>query len=93
MSDPTAPAETASRTVAVGHADGLHLRPLTEIAKAAAAHPGPVRLKKGDATADAKAMIQAMTLAAGPGDEVTVEAEGDGAGAIVARIAGLISKG
>ena len=83
---------TASRTVTVTHPEGLHLRPLTEIARTAGTFPCAVRLRKGESVADAKAMIQAMTLAVGPGDEVTVEAEGDRAAEAVDAVAALVEK-
>ena len=92
MSDPgptASPTETASRTVTVVNPDGLHLRPLTKIAQLAGSFPCAVRLRKGDAVANAAAMIQAMTLAVGPGDEVTVEAEGERAAEAVDAVAAV----
>ena len=93
MSDP-APADapaTATRTVTVANPEGLHLRPLTKIAQVAASFPCAIRLRKGEAVADAKAMIQAMTLAVGPGDEVTVEAEGERAEEAADAVAAAIA--
>ena len=97
MSDPdaTPPAAdgpgTAARTVTVTNPEGLHLRPLTRIAQLAGSFPCEIRLRKGEAVADAKAMIQAMTLAVGPGDEVTVEAEGDRAAEAADAVAALVA--
>ena len=93
MSDappPDGPAR-ASRTVTVQSPDGLHLRPLTKIAQLAASFPCTVRLRKGSATADAKAMIQAMTLAAGHGDEIVVEAEGERAAEAADAVAEVVA--
>ena len=94
MSDPGDAADagpTAARTVTVANPEGLHLRPLTEIAKLAASFPCAVRLRKGDRTADAKAMIQAMTLAAGAGDEIVVEAEGERAAEAADAVAEVVA--
>ena len=82
---------TAERTVTVGRADGLHLRPLTDLVKRAAAHPCDVRLHKGEAVADAKALLQLLTLAAACGDEITVKAVGPGAGAAVDDLAAFVA--
>ena len=94
LSDPAASADGAPltrRSVTVTHPDGLHLRPLTEITKLAATLPCKVVLRKGEAAADASAMIQLMTLAAACGDEVTVEAAGPDAGRAVDAVAALVA--
>ena len=82
---------TATRTVKVGNPDGLHLRPLTLLAKRAAAFPARITVRKGAAVADAKAMIQLLTLAAACGDEVTVEAAGPDAPAAADAVAEFIA--
>ena len=84
------PAPPASRTVLVGHEDGLHLRPITELVKAAATHGGNVRVRKGETVADGKAMMQLLTLAAARGDEVTIEADGAGGDDCVEKLAAIV---
>lgn len=81
----------ATRTVTVGCPDGLHLRPITLVAQKAATFNCAVTVTKGSTTADAKAMIQLLTLAAACGDEVTVAAEGPDARRAVDEIAALIA--
>lgn len=90
MSDERNPAD-ASRTVTVANPDGLHLRPITAVSKRAATFQSAVTLSKGDTTADATAMIQLLSLAAGCGDEVTVRATGPDAAEAVAAIADLVA--
>ncbi|MFH5802442.1 HPr family phosphocarrier protein [Alienimonas sp. DA493] len=95
MADERNPAEqaddVATRTVQVGSPDGLHLRPITLVTQKAAGYPCAVTVTKGDASADAKAMIQLLTLAAACGDEVTVTAKGPEARRAVDEIADLIA--
>ena len=88
---------SAAAVVAVGHPDGLHLRPLTELAKLAAGLPCRVTLTKagpaGPVTADAAVMMQTLTLAAGPGDELTVAADGPGAPEAVEAVRRFVAAG
>ena len=95
MSDERNPApqadSAASRTVTVGNPDGLHMRPVSAVTRKAAAYECSVRVTRGDVSADAKAMIQLLTLAAACGDSVTVRANGPGAEEAVEEIAALIA--
>ncbi len=85
-------ARTVSRTVAVGSRVGLHARPATAIAKAAAGLPAVVRIGKGDKTpADARSLLSILALGAEHGDEVVLSANGDGAEESVAALADLIA--
>lgn len=78
MSDERNPAPGAdaavTRTVTVGNPDGLHLRPITLVTQRAAAYDCSVTISKGEASADAKAMIHLLTLAAACGDSLTIRA-------------------
>lgn len=83
----------AERTVKVASSSGLHARPASIFAKAAAEQPAKVTISKdGGKELDATSMIMLMTLAAKHGDEVTLRAEGDGAEESVNALADLLEK-
>jgi phosphotransferase system HPr (HPr) family protein len=75
--------------VKVQHPDGLHLRPLTLLARTAQSFSATVMLQKRGQTADAKRPLDLMTLAAACGEELTVEATGTDADAAVAALVRL----
>lgn len=78
------------RTVTVGSAVGLHVRPAAIIAEAAGAMGSEVRLGlPGDEPVDARSALLIMTLGAGSG--TTVEVSGDDADD-VARVAALVEQ-
>ena len=89
MSDTTTTSET---TVAVGSRVGLHARPATEVAKVAGTLPAVVSITKGDKVAtDARSVLMILALGAEFGDEVVLQAEGEGAEESVATLAELIA--
>lgn len=80
------------RTIVVGLADGLHARPCALLAEQAVRARGGVRLRRGMRVADARSILELMSLMAARGDllEVTVDRDEDEAvldalAAIVAR--------
>ena len=80
----------ATSTVTVGSAVGLHARPATIIAEAAAALSTPVTLAtEGGEPVDAGSALMIMTLGAEKGARVVVTSDNDGA---VEEIAGLIEQ-
>ncbi len=79
-----------STTVTVGSAVGLHARPATIIAEAAADAGTPVTLAVvGGEPVDAGSALMIMTLGAEKGTEVVVTAEDQ---ATLDAIAGLVAK-
>lgn len=65
-----------SRTAVVGSAVGLHARPATIIAEAAARYPETITLRTRDkGPVDAVSALLIMTLGADQGATVTVESE------------------
>jgi len=65
-----------SKTVIVGSAGGLHARPATIIAEAAAAYDDEITLAvEGEEPVDAGSSLMIMTLGAEKGATVTVESE------------------
>ena len=68
--------------VTVGSRIGLHARPATILARAAARAAVPVRIGRASAaeeTADAGSLLALMALGLGAGEEVVLSAEGEGA--------------
>jgi phosphocarrier protein HPr len=83
------------RTVTVGSASGLHARPAAIFVKAAAALPVKVRvLVEGKKPANAASMLAVLSLGAGNGATVTLEADEDADGvgqAAVDELADLLA--
>jgi phosphocarrier protein HPr len=70
----------AERVVVIGSRVGLHARPAALFVQAATAQPVRVRIRKADGKpVDARSMLAVLALGARNGDEVILEAEGDGA--------------
>lgn len=77
------------RAVRVHSENGLHLRPLSRIAETARRFAGDIRIVKGERTVDAKNMFDLLTLEAGCGTELVVEAIGEDAEEVVAALGRL----
>jgi phosphocarrier protein HPr len=81
------------RRVTVGSKVGLHARPAALVAKAAAASPVPITIRKNDGKpVAASSVLNLMTLGAMHGDEVVLAADGDGADAALDALAELVVK-
>jgi phosphocarrier protein HPr len=79
------------RRVKVGSKVGLHARPAAMLAKAAAAQPVPVTIRKEDGQpVAASSVLNLMTLGAMHGDEVVLAAEGEGADTALDELAALV---
>ncbi|MEX0718688.1 MAG: HPr family phosphocarrier protein [Planctomycetaceae bacterium] len=70
-------------TVSVTQADGLHLRPLSLIAESVRRHDAEVHLRNGERSADAKNVLDLMTLDAQQGTEIEIETRGPDAQAVL----------
>ncbi|MFB9903008.1 HPr family phosphocarrier protein [Allokutzneria oryzae] len=80
------------RRVTVASQVGLHARPAALLAKAAAAQPVTVTIRKnGGDPVEAASVLGLMTLGAMHGDEVVLSAEGEGAEAALEAIATIIA--
>jgi len=64
------------RTVVVSNATGVHLRPSGLIAKTAETFEARITLRKQGDAADAKSIMEVMTLGMMPDDFIDIEAEG-----------------
>jgi len=77
-----------SRSVVVGNANGLHLRPASLIAKLAGQYESKIELVKDSQRVDGKSVLEIVTLMAEHGTELTIEANGaDAETAITALVA------
>jgi phosphocarrier protein HPr len=75
----------------VGSRVGLHARPVAIITQKAASLQAAIRIgREGKAPVDARSALLLMTLGAGHGDEVLIEAEGPGASDALAEIVALV---
>jgi phosphocarrier protein HPr len=70
----------AERVVVVRSRVGLHARPAALFVQAASAQPVKVRIRKREGAAvDARSILRVLSLGVKGGDEVVIEADGDGA--------------
>lgn len=81
----------AERTVTVASSVGLHARPASLFAQAAAKAGVPVQLTSAAGkSVNAASILGVLSLGIGHGEEVTLSAEGDGAEAALDSLAELL---
>jgi len=66
-------------TTTITHAVGLHARPAALFVKTAKRYAATITVRTGERQANAKSMVQVITLAAQQGSELRIQAEGDDA--------------
>ena len=81
------------KTVTVINEQGLHFRPCQLIALAAQQHQGSVVLIRGSTRADAKSLLELLTLAAEQGTHLELEVTGPEANIVVEKVSELFSGG
>jgi len=86
-------ADVVGQAVRLPNADGLHARPAAVLAAAAKRFRSEVRLRRGDATANAKSVVSVLLLASRANDMLRVEATGVDARPAVAAISALLAAG
>jgi phosphocarrier protein HPr len=80
------------RTVTVASSHGLHARPAALFVKAAAEQAVAVRIAlPGGRAADARSILAVLALNVGPGAQVVLEADGDGADQALDNLAELLA--
>ena len=82
---------TARRTVEVCNARGLHARASAKFVKMAAQFEAEVRVSKDGNTVDAQSIMGLMMLAAGPGCDLEITADGPDAETAAEALAALVS--
>jgi len=81
----------AEKTVTVASSVGLHARPASLFAQAAAKVGVPVQLTSAAGkSVNAASILGVLSLGIGHGEEVTLSAEGDGADAALDQLAELL---
>jgi len=82
----------AERTVTVASSVGLHARPASLFAQAAAKAGVPVQLTSAAGkSVNAASILGVLSLGIGHGEEVTLSAEGEGADAALDQLAELLN--
>jgi phosphocarrier protein len=69
---------------------GLHARASAKFVKLAASFDAEVRVSKDDNSVDARSIMGLMMLAAGPGSDIVIAAEGPEAHEAVSALAELV---
>ncbi|HTN04659.1 MAG TPA: HPr family phosphocarrier protein [Planctomycetaceae bacterium] len=77
------------RVVTVNTEHGLHIRPCSLIAKAAQRYSSQVWVQKDQTRVDARRVLELLTLAAGPGAELELQAAGNDAEAVIDELSRL----
>ncbi len=72
---------------------GLHARPAAAFVKIAGAFQAEISVSRDDMVVNGKSIMGVMTLAAEPGSELTIRAEGDDAAAAADALARLVAQG
>ncbi|MFK7819301.1 MAG: HPr family phosphocarrier protein [Planctomycetaceae bacterium] len=84
---------TYCETLTVESENGLHLVPCSQIARVAGEFSGTVTLRNGEKVADAKTILEIVSLGGTQGTHIEVEAVGDGCEGVVAAIRQLFETG
>jgi phosphocarrier protein len=82
---------TATRSVRIGSAHGLHARPAKLFTQAVGQSGAKVTIAKGDGKpVNAASILAVIALGIDHGDEVTVAVDGDGADAVLTSLVDLL---
>lgn len=81
------------RKVKIQNDLGLHLRAAGALVQVACRFKAEIRLKRGSTEANAKSIMSVLSLAAGKGVELNLQAEGEDANEAVEQLAKLINGG
>ena len=84
---------TAQLKVAIVNRRGLHARAAAKFAKLAATFDAEVQVMRNDLCVPGASIMGLMMLAAAPGTEIEIQAEGRAAEAAVQALAALVANG
>jgi phosphocarrier protein len=87
----TPPPQATGRTVSVNNQRGLHARAAARFVKTAARFDARVTVSRGGQTVPGGSILGLMMLAAGPGTEIEINAQGKQAEAAVEALCNLIA--
>ena len=77
-------------TLIVEHQVGLHARPAALFVQTASEYESDITVTHGDRTANAKSILNVLTLGANQGAEITIHAEGPDAEEALASLEELV---
>jgi phosphotransferase system HPr (HPr) family protein len=77
-------------TTTIAHSVGLHARPAALFVQTAKRYASTITVHSGERKANAKSMVQVLTLAAKQGSQLTIQAEGDDADQALQALQALI---
>lgn len=80
-----------STTAVIGSTSGLHARPASLFAQAAAKTGLAVTISKGGKSVNAASVLGVLTLGASQGDEIELTVEGDNEQAVLEGLAALLT--
>ena len=89
---PITSSSTATSKVAVSNKLGLHARPASMFVKTASRFQSEVFVEKDGEVINGKSIMGLLMLAAGPGSELTLRAEGSDASLAVAELETLVRR-
>lgn len=82
----------ASAEYVVGNQLGLHVRAAAMVVRTMSPFSSKVTIRAGDSEADARSVLDLLTLSASKGTKIVVDAEGDDAQEAVAMLGDLIAR-
>ena len=85
--------QVASQIVEIRNPQGLHARPANLLVRKASEYDAQIEIVKDGERVDGKSILSVLTLAAGQGTQLAIEAKGPDAVAAVQAISELIDRG
>ena len=85
--------EPITRVLVIRNKQGLHARPAEMFVRLAKQFQSRIELVRDDRRVEARNIIDLLTLGAGPGTELVLEAEGEDAQAAVDALVRLVDNG
>ena len=92
-SETGAGATRLSRAVTISNRLGLHARAAARFVQAASAFDAEISVTRNDITVSGLSILGLMMLAAGPGDEIVIEASGPDMTAALEALGALVARG
>jgi phosphocarrier protein HPr len=83
---------TYSRPATIRNQRGLHARAAAKFVKLASQFEAEIQVRRGDLTANGRSIMGLMMLAAGPGNEIEVQASGRDAEAALKAVLDLVMR-
>lgn len=79
-----------SKTVSITNERGLHARASAKFVEMATGYIALIQVQRGEEIVEASSIMDLLMLAAGPGTDITIIADGDDAEAAVSALAQLV---